>query len=100
MADHVLPLSAWYFFSNTTWWITLAVAMAVATFPSLLKSLRMFLLLLIALLWLVAVIAMGVTAGLVAALVGGGISLLWGLLLMLVSLIFSGVRQMANRRYS
>ncbi|TLU53583.1 MAG: hypothetical protein FDX02_06990 [Chlorobium sp.] len=88
------------FLSDTTWWITLAVAMAVATLPSLLKSLRMFLLLLIALLWLAAVIAMGVSAGFVAALAGGGVSLLWGLLLTLASLISSGVQQMANRRYS
>jgi len=50
MVDHFLHISVWHFFSDTTWWITLAVAMAVATLPSLLKSLRMFLLLLITLL--------------------------------------------------
>jgi heme A synthase len=99
MAGHFLHITGWYFLSNTTWWVTLAVAMAFATLPSLLKSLRLFLLLLIALLWLASLIFMAVIAGFFAALAGGAISLLWALLLLLISLIFSGVQQMANKRY-
>jgi len=99
MANNFLPVSVWFFFSNTTWWITLAVAMVVATFPSFLKSLRMVPLLLIAVLWIAAVISMFLTANIWAACAGAVISLLWGLLVMVLSLIFSGVRRMANQRY-
>ena len=76
-----------------------AVAMAVTTLPSLLKSLRPVPLLLIAVLWIVVVISMFLTANIWAACAGAVISLLWGLLVMVLSLIFSGVRQMANKRY-
>lgn len=99
MADNFLPVPVWFFFSNTTWWITLAVAMAVATLPSLLKSFRMFSLLLIIVLWFSAVFIMFLTANIWAACAGAVISLLWGLLFMVLSLIFSGVRRMANQRY-
>ena len=87
------------FFSNNSWWITMGVAMAVATLPALLKSLRLLPMLLIAVLWLAAVTSMAMTAGILPAMAGGGISLLWGFLLMLLSLLFSGVRQMAKKRY-
>ena len=73
--------------------------MALASIPSLLKSLRILPILLILGLWLAAVIFMAVQAGTVAALAGGAISLLWGALLMLLSLLFTGVRQMAKKRY-
>ena len=99
MANTFLTLSGWYFLSNITWWITLAVVMAVATLPSLLKSLRIFSLLLIIVLWFSAVFIMFLTANIWAALAGAVISLLWGLLFMVLSLIFSGVRRMANQRY-
>ena len=87
------------FLSNTTWWITFAAAMAAATLPALQQSLRLLPVILILLLWLAAVISMAMTAGILPAFTGGGISLLWGLLLMLASLLFSGVRQMAKKRY-
>lgn len=87
------------FFFNSSWWITVAAAMALASIPSLLKSLRILPILLILGLWLAAVIFMAVQAGTVAALAGGAISLLWGALLMLLSLLFTGVRQMAKKRY-
>ena len=73
--------------------------MAATTLPTFLKSLRLFPLLLIAVLWLAAVISMATTAGILPALAGASISLLWGLLLMLVSLLFSGLGQMAKKRY-
>ena len=73
--------------------------MAATTLPTFLKSLRLFPLLLIAVLWLAAVISMAMTAGILPALAGTSISLLWGLLLMLVSLLFSGLEQMAKKRY-
>ncbi len=77
----------------------MAVAMGAASLPALLKSVRRLPILLIFALWLAAVISMAVSAGILAALAGGGISLLWGLLLMLASLLFSGVQQMAKKRY-
>lgn len=88
-----------HFISDTTWWITVSVAMAATTLPTFLKSLRLFPLLLIAVLWLAAVISMATTADILPALAGASISLLWGLLLMLVSLLFSGLEQMAKKRY-
>ncbi len=87
------------FLSNTTWWLTLALATAAATLPLLLKSLRMLFILPILALWFAAVISMGVKTGILAAFIGGVISLLWGFLLMMTSLLFSGVRQMAKKRY-
>jgi hypothetical protein len=99
MAENFLTLSAWYFLSNTTWWIILAVAMVVTTLPSLLKSLRIVPLLLIIALWFSALFSMLLISNIWAALAGAAISLFWGLLLMVASLIFSGVRQMANKRY-
>ncbi len=77
----------------------MAVTMGAASLPALLKSVRLLPMLLILALWLAAVISMAVSAGILAALAGGGISLLWGLLLMLASLLFSGVQQMAKKRY-
>jgi len=99
MANNFLTLTAWYFFSNITWWIMLTVVMAVATLPSLLKSFRMVPLLLIMTLWLAVIVSLFLTINIWAAFAGGTISLLWGLLIMVLSLIFSGVRQMANKRY-
>ena len=99
MAGNFLHLPLCTFLSNTTWWVILAGAMAAATLPSLLKSLGMFSLLLIILLWFSAVFGMYVTANIPAALAGAAISLFWGALLMVASLIFSGLRQMANKRY-
>ncbi|MEI7748607.1 MAG: hypothetical protein WCI81_05990 [Chlorobiaceae bacterium] len=87
------------FLSNTTWWITFAAAMVSATLPAFMKSLRRLPLLLIIAVWLAAVISIAITSGVLPAVAGGGISLLWGLLLMLASLLFSGVRQMAKKRY-
>ena len=87
------------FFSNTSYWITFAAAMVAATLPALLKSLRLLPMLLILFFWLASIISMALTADILPALAGGGISLLWGLLLMLTSLLFSGVRQMAKKRY-
>ena len=87
------------FLSNTTWWITFAIAMAAATLPALLKSMRLLPMLLILALWLAAVTSIAMTSGVLPALAGGGISLLWGFLLMLASLLLSGVRQMAKKRY-
>ncbi len=73
--------------------------MAVAALPAMLKSIRVCPMLLIVVLWLVLVIVMALKAGILAALTGGVISLLWGVLLMLASLLFSGLRQMAKKRY-
>lgn len=87
------------FLSNTTWWITFAAAMVSATLPAFMKSLRRLPMLLLLVLWLAAVISIAITSGVLPAVAGGGISLLWGLLLMLASLLFSGVRQMAKKRY-
>ena len=87
------------FFSDNSGWIAMAVAMAATTLPALLKSLRLLPLLLIIAVWLAAVISIAITSGVLPAVAGGGISLLWCLLLMLASLLFSGVRQMAKKRY-
>ena len=87
------------FLSNSSWWITVALAMVVASIPSVLKPLRMVPLLLIVVFWLVPIINIAVAVGILAALAGGSISLFWGFLLMLISLLFSGVRDMAKKRY-
>lgn len=87
------------FLSNNFWWIAVVAAMAVTSLPSFLRSLSKFSIMLMALVWLVDIVAISVAAGILPALAGAGISLLWGLFLMLISLLFSGIRQMANRRY-
>ncbi len=88
------------FLYDTSWWISAATALAAASTPAFLKPLKAFYLLLASALWTAAVIRIALMQGTLAALAGGGVSLLWGMLLMLLSLLFSGLRQMANRRYS
>ena len=87
------------FLYDTTWWISAATALAAASIPAFLKPLKTLYLLLACTLWATAVIRMGVMQGALAAVTGGGVSLLWGMLLMLLSLLFFGVQQMANKRY-
>ena len=91
------PMTALF---NSEWLITVAVAMAVASIPSFLKKMRMLPRLFILLCWFGVVIRIAVTGSLLAAAIGSGVSLLWGLLCMMASLIYSGLRQMANRRYT
>ena len=88
------------FMYDIAWWISAATALAAASIPAFLKPLKALYLLLALALWSAAVIRIALMQGALAAIAGGGVSLLWGLLLMLFSLLFSGVRQMANRRYN
>jgi len=88
------------FLYNTDWWISAATALAAASIPAFLKPVKAFHLLLATALWTAAVLRIVLIQGALAAFTGGGVSLLWGVLLMLLSLLFSGVRQMANQRYS
>ena len=87
------------FLYDIAWWISTATALVAASIPAFLKPLKAFYLLLASALWTAAVIRIALMQGALAALAGGGVSLLWGMLLMLLSLLFSGLRQMANRRY-
>lgn len=87
------------FLYDTAWWISAATALAAASMPAFLKPLKAFYLLLLCTLWAASVIRMGMMQGAIAAFTGGGVSLLWGMLLMLFSLLFTGLRQMANQRY-
>ena len=88
------------FLYDTTWWITAATALAAASIPAFLKQLKAFHLLLASALWTAAVVRIILIQGTLAAVTAGGLSLFWGLLLMLFSLLFAGLRQMANKRYS
>lgn len=88
------------FFFDTNWWISAATALAATSIPAFLKPVRAIHLLLATALWAAAVLRIVLLQGALAAFTGGGVSLLWGLLLMLLSLLFSGVRQMANQRYN
>jgi hypothetical protein len=87
------------FLYDTTWWISAATALAAASIPAFLKPLRALYLLLVSALWTAAVIRIILIQGTFAAFTAGSLSLLWGLLLMICSLLFSGLRQMANKRY-
>ncbi|NTV04965.1 MAG: hypothetical protein HGA59_00415 [Chlorobiaceae bacterium] len=87
------------FLYDTTWWISAATAIAAASIPAFLKRLNVFSLLGVFAVWTAAVIRIVLIQGTLAAFTAGGLSLLWGLLLMLCSLLFSGLRQMANKRY-
>jgi hypothetical protein len=87
------------FLYDITWWITTAAALAAASIPAFLKPLKLFYLLLVCALWTIAVIRIVLIQGILAAFASGGLSLLWGFLLMLFTLLFSGLRQMSNKRY-
>jgi len=87
------------FLYDTAWWISAGGAFIATSIPAFLKPLKALHLLLVSALWTAAVLRMTVLEGALAAVTGGGVSLLWGLLLMLLSLLFSGLRQMANQRY-
>ena len=88
------------FLYNTDWWISAATALAATSIPAFLKAVKAFHLLLATAVWAAAVLRIVLMQGVLAAVTGGGVSLLWGTLLMLLSLLFSGVRRMANQRYS
>ncbi len=88
------------FLYDTDWWISAATALTVTSIPAFLKPVRAFHLLLVAALWTAAVLRIVLIQGALAAFTAGGFSLIWGMLLMLFSLLFSGVQQMANKRYS
>ena len=88
-----------HFLYNTDWWINAAAALAAASIPAFLKPVKAFHLLLATALWAAAVLRIAVIQGALAAFTGGGITLLWGILLMLFSLLFTGLRRMANQRY-
>ncbi len=96
---HFFRTTTMNFISDTAWWITAAIAIAATSIPSLLKPLKILPMLLVLAVWIAAVTRMAMIAGPLAALAGGGISLLWGLFLMLFTLLFSGVKLMAKKRY-
>jgi hypothetical protein len=87
------------FYLSLYWWILLLSACAAASVPAMLKQFRPLLLLPSAIIWIAATVTMSLMYTPAAAMTGGGISLLWGLFLLLLSLFFSGLKEMAKKRY-
>jgi len=77
----------------------LVVAITLATIPSFIKPMRLVYLLLIIALWLATIAWLALSVDVVAALIGAGISLLWGALFFLAIILLTGVKQMAKKRY-
>ncbi len=87
------------FLTDASFLIILVVAIILATIPSFIKPMRLVYLLLIVALWLAAIVWLALSVNAVAALIGAGISLLWGALFFLAIILLTGVKLMAKKRY-
>ncbi len=87
------------FFSDTAWWTSFAAALAASTVSALSKPIKSFRFLFGCLTWLAAVVLTGMTCGIFSAIAAFTFSLLWALLLFVLTLLFSGVKLMEKKRY-
>ncbi len=88
-----------HFFLEPLWWVLFAFSAAFLSVAALMKPVRITALVLIVLAWGVSVGVTGLTSGIPAALADALLSLVCGVLLLLVSILFSGVKLMAKKRY-
>ncbi len=87
------------FLTDISFWITVVVAITLATIPSFIKPMRLAVLLPIIVLWVATIVWLALSVSVVAALIGAGMSLLWGALFFLAIILLTGVKQMAKKRY-
>lgn len=88
-----------HFFLEPVWWAMFAFSAAVLSVAALMKPIGIATLFLLLLLWIVSVVVTGMTWGLTGALADALLSLVTGVLLLLLSILFSGVKLMAKKRY-
>ncbi|NTW83747.1 MAG: hypothetical protein HGB36_10345 [Chlorobiaceae bacterium] len=88
-----------HFFLEPLWWLLFAFSTTVLSVAALMKPIRITPLVLILLAWGVSVVVTGMTWGIPGALADALLSLVCGLLLLLLSILFSGVKLMAKKRY-
>ena len=81
------------------YWLLLAGCLGVASIPALMRSIGKMRLVAIAALWLALCAAtlwrFGAMAGVVTTLISGA----WGAVLLVTSLLFSGIKSMPNQRF-
>lgn len=82
-----------------SYWLLLAGCLCVASLPALMRKIARARAIAIITLWLSLCIAtiwqFGLLPGLATALISG----VWGVILLVASLIFSGIKSMPNRRF-
>jgi len=80
-------------------WLLAAVAFAMSSIPSTMRSIGKKRITSIVLLWGSACIAICLLFGTLPALLSAIVSLVWGAMLLIASLIRSGVKSMPNNRF-
>ncbi|NTW56104.1 MAG: hypothetical protein HGB20_03560 [Chlorobiaceae bacterium] len=87
------------FLLDSAWWVTLAAVLAASSAAALARPLKSARCILACLAWTALLAWTAMTQGTVAALASLTLSLLWACLLFLLTLLFSGVKLMAKKRY-
>jgi hypothetical protein len=87
------------FLHEPGWWLLLAASMTAASIPSAARSLRTTAIIAILSLWAVLIISTGLLHGFWALLTCSAASFAWGILMFLLSLLFTGIRNMTKQRY-
>ncbi|NTV98554.1 MAG: hypothetical protein HGA70_05265 [Chlorobiaceae bacterium] len=87
------------FFLDIAWWFIVAAATAATSALALMKPSKPLLILAAVVAWTVSVAWTGMLLGALAALAAAAFSLVWGVILFLLTLLLSGVRMMAKKRY-
>jgi hypothetical protein len=81
------------------YWLLSVGCLCVASLPALIRSITKTKAIVIVALWLALCIATTWQFGLLAGLATTLISAVWGVILLAVSLIFSGIKSMPNQRF-
>jgi hypothetical protein len=87
------------FFLDTAWWLTFAAALAASTLAALMKPPKSLWLLSACAAWTASIVRIALLWGAIASIAAATLSMLWGCLLFLLTLLFSGVKLMAKKRY-
>lgn len=80
-------------------WILTAACMAISSIPSMMRTIRKMRIILIAMLWLGICGATYMLFGALPAIISAVASVVWGTLLLIASLILSGLKSMPNNRF-
>jgi len=87
------------FLNEPIYWFLTAGCLGVASIPALVRTISRMRVIAIVMLWLAICTVTLTRFGLLPALATALISGVWGVLLLIASLIFSGIRSMPNQRF-
>ena len=87
------------FLLDSAWWVTFAAILAASSAAALARPLKSARCILACLAWTALLAWTAMMWGILSALASAALSLLWAGLLFLLTLLFSGVKLMAKKRY-